>query len=65
MHFYRHSSLRGIFLLATWAVSSVLAAAPQALAQVSVLTNKMDNSRSGQNISETLLTTLDVNTTPL
>ena len=34
---------------------------PQAFAQVNVLTNKMDNSRTGQNISETLLTTANVN----
>jgi hypothetical protein len=63
MHFYCKPRWRGIFLLATLAVSSTFAAAPQAVAQVSVLTNKMDNSRSGQNISETLLTTTDVNTT--
>ncbi len=36
---------------------------PQAFAQVNVLTNKMDNSRTGQNISETLLTTANVNST--
>jgi hypothetical protein len=34
-----------------------------ASAQVNVLTNKMDNSRSGQNISETLLTSSNVNPT--
>lgn len=38
-----------------------LAVLPQAFAQVNVLTNKMDNSRTGQNISETLLTTSNVN----
>ena len=38
-----------------------LAVLPQAVAQVNVLTNKMDNSRTGQNISETLLTTSNVN----
>lgn len=40
-----------------------LAVLPQAVAQVNVLTNKMDNSRTGQNIIETLLTTSNVNST--
>jgi hypothetical protein len=49
-----------VFAVAILAVTG-LAALPQAFAQVNVLTNKMDNSRTGQNISETLLTTSNVN----
>lgn len=43
----------------TWSFAGL----PPASAQVNVLTNKMDNSRSGQNISETLLSTSNVNST--
>ncbi len=51
----------GILVVAILAVTSGLAVMPQAAAQVNVLTNKMDNSRTGQNISETKLTTSNVN----
>lgn len=44
------------------AVSCLLSSlAPIAFAQVNILTGKMDNSRTGQNISENLLTTSNVN----
>lgn len=65
MHPDRFPKLRDIFVVATVVVTlafaSGLAGVPQASAQVNVLTNKMDTSRSGQNISETLLTTANVN----
>ena len=51
----------GILVVAILAVTSGLAVMPQAAAQVNVLTNKMDNSHTGQNISETRLTTSNVN----
>jgi len=40
-----------------------LAGSPQAFGQVNILTNKMDNARTGQNTSETLLTLNNVNST--
>jgi len=42
-------------------VGSVLLAAQSASAQVNILTSKMDNARTGQNINETTLTTSNVN----
>src|SRR5579871_4250259 len=37
--------------------------APRAFSQVNILTNKMDNARTGQNTSETVLTVSNVNST--
>src|SRR5260221_8286429 len=62
MHSDRLPKLRDIFVVAMLAFVSGIVALPQALAQVNVLTNKMDNSRTGQNISEILLTPATVNT---
>ena len=57
----RLRKLTGSVFIAMLALISGLVGSPQSLAQVNVLTNKMDNSRTGQNISETLLTNANVN----
>ncbi len=49
------------FVVATLLSFAALVGVPRSVAQVSILTNKMDNSRTGQNINETLLTTTNVN----
>ena len=59
MNFDCLSRMRGIVAFAILAVLSSLSC-PDAFAQVNVLTNKMDNSRSGLNPSETLLTPSNV-----
>ncbi|HEY3971918.1 MAG TPA: hypothetical protein VGM18_02880 [Candidatus Sulfotelmatobacter sp.] len=59
----RLPKLSGRILVAALAFASSLAVVPQAVAQVNVLTNKNDNSRTGQNIGETLLTNANVNST--
>jgi hypothetical protein len=56
---YRLSKALGA--VAILSVLSLTVCFSRASAQVSVLTNKYDNSRDGQNISETLLTSADVN----
>src|SRR5437660_5747807 len=52
--------MRGIAAFAILAVLLSPLSCPDAFAQVNVLTNKMDNSRSGLNPSETLLTPSNV-----
>jgi len=59
MNFDFLSRMRGIVAFAILAVLSS-PSCPDAFAQVNVLTNKMDNSRSGLNPSETLLTPSNV-----
>jgi hypothetical protein len=61
MRFDRLPGISGILVVAILVATYGLAVLPQAAAQVNVLTNKMDNSRTGQNISETKLTTSNVN----
>ena len=61
MHSDRLQKFSAILFVATLAFASGLTAVPKAVAQVNVLTNKMDNTRNGQNISETLLTNANVN----
>ena len=56
---YRFSKMLGA--LTILAALSFLVCLPQARAQVSVLTNKYDNARDGQNASETLLSSANVN----
>jgi hypothetical protein len=63
MHSDRLARLNGIFVVATLALTCGFVDLPRAVGQVNVLTNNMDNSRSGQNISETLLTPANVNPT--
>jgi hypothetical protein len=58
---HRFSKTLGAFALAILAALSSLVCFPQASAQVSVLTNKNDNSRDGLNASETLLSAANVN----
>jgi hypothetical protein len=58
------NSYRWSKALGAVAILAVLSSAvyfPRASAQIGVLTNKYDNSRDGQNTSETLLTSSDVN----
>ena len=55
--------LSAILVVSVLVFTSSFAGLPTASAQVNVLTNKMDNSRSGQNISETVLSTSNVNPT--
>jgi Bacterial Ig-like domain (group 1) len=56
--------LSAILLVATLVLAGLaLAGLPTASAQVNVLTNKMDNSRTGQNPNETLLSSSNVNPT--
>lgn len=52
-----------LFSLPIFLLTMLVAGLPQAFGQVNILTNKMDNSRTGQNISETLLTLSNVNST--
>lgn len=54
------SGIRGIAAFAVLAVLSSPLSCPDAVAQVNVLTNKMDNSRAGLNAAETLLTPSNV-----
>src|SRR5581483_5693553 len=54
-------SVKAIFILSA-ALYSLLSM-PFAAGQVNILTNKMDNARTGQNINETLLTPSNVNST--
>src|SRR6266496_2706233 len=61
MYSTRVLRLSGAYLIILSA--AFLAALPQAFAQVNVLTNKYNNARTGQNISETLLTLGNVNST--
>ncbi len=61
MNSHRFSKTLGAFALAILAVLSSPVCFPKASAQVSVLTNKYDNSRDGQNASETLLSPANVN----
>jgi hypothetical protein len=58
---YRFSKTLGAVAIAILAVLSSTVCFPKAFAQVSVLTNKNDNSRDGLNASETLLSSADVN----
>jgi outer membrane protein assembly factor BamB len=58
---HRFSKTLGAFALAILAVLSSPVCFPKASAQVSVLTNKNDNSRDGLNGSETLLSSANVN----
>lgn len=53
----------GRIVLVLIAVMSCLVVLPQASGQVSILTNKMDTSRTGQNTAEKSLTLSNVNTT--
>lgn len=60
----RSNRLARLSLVSLVVLAAIFAAGfPRAFAQVNILTNKMDNSRTGQNISETLLTLSNVNST--
>ena len=61
MHFSRLPRPTTVFAVAMLALTCMVADFPQAMAQVNVLTNKMDNARTGQNTSETLLSISNVN----
>jgi hypothetical protein len=63
MNFHRFAKTLGAVVLAILAVTSSPLSFPKAFAQVSVLTNKYDNARDGQNPSETLLSSATVNST--
>ena len=54
-------SAKTLFILSV--VFCSLLSIPVASGQVNILTNKMDNARTGQNIRETILTTANVNST--
>jgi Big-like domain-containing protein/PQQ enzyme-like repeat protein len=58
---HRFSKTLGMVAIATLAVLSLALCFPKASAQVSVLTNKNDNTREGLNASETLLSSANVN----
>ena len=60
MNFNRFAKTFGAVALTALAVLSSPVCFPRASAQVSVLTDKYDNARDGQNISETLLSTTSV-----
>jgi hypothetical protein len=59
LNFYRFSKTFGVVAILAALSSTVFF--PKALAQVSVLTNKYDNARDGENISEVLLSSANVN----
>lgn len=61
MHSNRLPMLRGLSVFAMLSVTFCLAGLPQAFGQVNILTNKMDNPRTGQNSNETFLTLSNVN----
>jgi hypothetical protein len=61
LNFHRFSKTLGAVAIAILAVLSSAACFPKAFAQVSVLTNKNDNSRDGLNGSEILLSPGNVN----
>ncbi len=61
MNSHRFSKTLGAFAIALLAVLSSTVCSPKAFAQVSVLTNKNDNTREGLNASEILLSTANVN----
>jgi hypothetical protein len=58
---HRTSKTLGAFAVTILAVLSSTVSFPEAFAQVSVLTNKYDNARDGQNTSEALLSSANVN----
>ncbi len=62
MHSDRLRKVNGIVVAALLASVVGFAGLQRSFAQANVLTNKMDNARTGQNINETLLTTANVNT---
>lgn len=55
--------LAKLTLVAVFTAASSLLCVPGASAQVNILTGKMDNARTGQNINETTLTLSNVNST--
>jgi len=61
MNCYRFAKMTAVVVLAALAIFSSPLCSPGAFAQVSVLTNKNDNSRDGLNANESLLSTANVN----
>src|SRR5271155_2816016 len=61
MNFHRSAATLAAVVFAILAVLSSSLCLPAAFAQVSVLTNKNDNARDGQNVNEPLLSSANVN----